>query len=391
MRVLVSTTAGLGHFGPLLPYARACVAAGHEVLVAAPASFAPEVAAAGFEHRPFPDAPPELLGAVFGRVPSLTFEEADAVVVADVFGRLDAQAALPGLADVIDDEQPDLVLREEAEFGSLVAARAAGVAQAVVAIGLTAMTEHIAHMVAGPLAELDALAGLAEGTATSTLHSAPVLSCVPALLDGPRPAGDPVAGRVHRFRDAPPDSRRGALPPAWGDPAHPLVLVSFGTVAGGVGGLADLYPAVLAALADSPVRVLLTTGHGVEAGDLGTVPANAHVEQWWPQADVMPHAAAVAGHGGFGTTMTALGAGVPQVVVPLFAMDQHINGEHVAAVGAGVHLPGGPADLGLLPGALARVLSDTAYRDAARAVRDEMAALPPLTEAVDLLERLAGG
>ena len=41
------------------------------------------------------------------------------------------------------------------------------------------------------------------------------------------------------------------------------------------------------------------------------------------------------GHGGFGTTLGALLAGVPQVVVPLFA-DQPSNAERIAAIGAGL-------------------------------------------------------
>ena len=57
----------------------------------------------------------------------------------------------------------------------------------------------------------------------------------------------------------------------------------------------------------------------------------------------MPAAAAVIGHGGFGTTMTALAAGVPQVVMPLFAFGQKSNAEHVAAVKVGIELPGGLA------------------------------------------------
>jgi hypothetical protein len=32
MRVLFATTANAGHFGPMVPFARACVAAGHEGL-----------------------------------------------------------------------------------------------------------------------------------------------------------------------------------------------------------------------------------------------------------------------------------------------------------------------------------------------------------------------
>ena len=85
MRVLFSSTARSGHFGPLVPFARACVAAGHEVMVAAPASFSGEVRAAGFEHRPFADVPSELLGRVYGRLPSLPVEEATAIVMGDVF------------------------------------------------------------------------------------------------------------------------------------------------------------------------------------------------------------------------------------------------------------------------------------------------------------------
>lgn len=72
MRVLVATTAGSGHFGPLVPFARACAAAGHEVGVAAPLSFAAEVTGAGFEHLPFADVPPELMGRVYGRLPTMT-------------------------------------------------------------------------------------------------------------------------------------------------------------------------------------------------------------------------------------------------------------------------------------------------------------------------------
>ena len=58
MRVLVATTAGAGHLAGLLPFARACVRAGHEVRVVAPASFAPAVATAGLVHEPVADADP---------------------------------------------------------------------------------------------------------------------------------------------------------------------------------------------------------------------------------------------------------------------------------------------------------------------------------------------
>jgi hypothetical protein len=366
------------------------------VVVAAPQSFAADVAAAGFEHRPFADAPAELMGPVFERVGSLSFEEANEVVVAEVFGRLDAQAALPGLVEIIDGWRPDVVLREPCEFGSLVAARSAGVPQAAVAIGVSATMDYIAPRVATPLAELDALAGLPDGTAATVLRTTPTLTCVPAVLDGPRavldgprPAGDAEQGLLLRFQDDSLAPGNGALPGSWGDPTLPLVYVSFGSVAGGLGPYAGIYPAVLAAFADHPVRLLLTTGHGMDPAELAPVPDNARVERWWPQADVMPHAAAVVGHGGFGTTMAALAVGVPQAVVPLFALDQRINAEHVAAVGAGVHLEGGSGAVAALPDAVTVLLAEPRYREAARAVAHGMAALPPIAEAVTTLEEVA--
>lgn len=389
VRVLVCTTANSGHFGPLLPVARACITAGHEVVVAAPTSFADDVAAAGLQHRPFADPSPESMGAVFARVASLPFEEANELVVSDVFARLDAQAALPGLLETIEDWAPDIVVREAAEFGSLAAAESAGVPQAVVAIGTSAMTDAITPLVAAPLSELDALAGLPEGAAMVTQRTTPTLTCVPASLDGVLLPDRPAAGPLHRFRDESLVGGPGTLPQAWGDPSHPLVYASFGSVTGGLQGLAGMYPAVLSAFADQPVRVLLTTGHGIDPADLEPIPANARVERWWPQADVMPYAAVVVGHGGFGTTLTAVAAGVPQVVVPLFSLDQRINAAAVAASGAGLDLDGGPSAMGGLPEAVARLLSEASYRHAARAVAEEMAALPPLAEVVAILERVA--
>src|SRR3954454_15731939 len=77
MRVLCATTANDGHFGPLVPFARACALAGHQVRVAAPAAFAPAVAWAASHQQPCPDAPAELVGPVMARLPSMGFEEAN--------------------------------------------------------------------------------------------------------------------------------------------------------------------------------------------------------------------------------------------------------------------------------------------------------------------------
>jgi glycosyltransferase len=395
MRVLFSTTAGSGHFGPLIPFAKACSDAGHTVKVAAPASFATDVSRAGLDHAPFDDVPSDVMGAVFGRLPEMSFELANATVMGEIFGRLDARAALPGVAEIVDAWKPDVVVREPCEFASLVAAEQAGIPQVQVAIGMGALEGSMVSVLEAPLAELSVLADLPEDGAMRTLMRAPRFTTVPAALDGIGPEhrngeiNASAAETIRRFHDPSLIAGGVDLSPPWGEPGHPLVYVTFGSVAAGVGPFSAIYAATISALADMPMRVLLTTGRGIDPASLAPIPANIRVEQWWPQADVMPHTAAVVGHGGFGTTMTTLAAGVPQVVVPLFAFDQTINAERVAAVGAGMKLVGGPDAVGSIPSSLTRVLNDPTYRQAAQAVAADMARLPSVTESVHILENLA--
>lgn len=393
MRILFSTTAGSGHFGPLIPVARACLAAGHEVRVAAPASFASAVGRAGLEHAPFADVPPEVMGPILGQLPELSFEAANATVMADVFARLDAQAALPDLKQLVDSWGPDLIVRESCEFGSLVAAEWAGIPHVEVAMSMGSILETCGPILAAPLAELSELAGLPADRVAHALAGATRLTSVPAVLDGPGPNTGPLppslrSSVVHRFRDPDSTSAAARLPEPWGDPEQPLVYVTFGSVTAGLGPFAAMYDQTLAALADMPIRVLMTTGG---AGDVPVdpVPANAHVESWWPQADVMAQSSAMIGHGGFGTTMLALAAGVPQVVSPLFASDQVANAERVAGFGAGVQLLAGPAAVADLPAALNRVLTDPAFRARARVVAADVAALPEVSSCLPILEGLA--
>ncbi len=390
MRILVASTANDGHFGPLLPVARACVAAGHEVRVAAPKSYAASVTSAGFAHEPFADAPPELIGPVMGRLPTLGFDEANETVIRDVFGRIDAQAALPAVTAIMEAWHPDVVLREPAELGSLAAAERAGVPHAQVAIGMLEVCDLFARLVPEPLAELDRLAGLPDGRSARALAEEPVLTSVPEVLD--RAAGDgAMAGPtdVRRFRDpglvAPP----GDLPPSWGDPDHPLVYVTFGSVTGSLPPFAGVFREALDALADQRVRVLMTVGRRVDLEALGPLPGNAHVAPWWHQAGLLPHVSAVLGHGGFGTTMGALAAGVPQVVAPIFTSDQVVNGRHVAAVGAGVVVEPGPDVVTRGAAALTGVLDDPSYASAARVVAAAIADLPGPEETVPGLAALA--
>jgi UDP:flavonoid glycosyltransferase YjiC (YdhE family) len=55
MRVLLTSTPGSGHLGPLLPFAHALRRVGHEVLLAAPVSAQGRVERAGLAYLSFAD------------------------------------------------------------------------------------------------------------------------------------------------------------------------------------------------------------------------------------------------------------------------------------------------------------------------------------------------
>jgi UDP:flavonoid glycosyltransferase YjiC (YdhE family) len=230
----------------------------------------------------------------------------------------------------------------------------------------------------------------------------PRWSLAPASFDQ---AAARATSAPSRFGEVEPAKPATPLPAWWPDrDERPLVYVSFGSVAAGIGLFPGLYMRVLELMADLPVRVLLTLGQAGDPDALGSVPPNAHIERWWPQDQLRPHLAAVVGHGGFGTTLAALTAGIPQVVVPLFASDQFANATRVAAIGAGMALsepdpldrpaaemlPRGPRTVEDLPAAVTRVLDDESVRQAARAVAAEIAGLPDVRTCTEFLAQLTG-
>jgi MGT family glycosyltransferase len=215
------------------------------------------------------------------------------------------------------------------------------------------------------------------------IHASPYLTVMPEAMEAP---ADPGPSHALRFREAEPASL--PLPRWWGDDERPLVYVTYGSVRPTFDGFPALFARTVDALAELPVRVLFTVGNEIALEPLGPVPANVRVERWVAQAAVMPHAAAMVGHGGAGTTRTALAAGVPAVVVPGFA-DQPRNAERVDALGAGIGLAGEHEVPTRLADAVMRVIGERSYREVARRVAAEVAALPTTDAAPAALRDLA--
>ncbi len=377
MRVLgACSLGGAGHLHPLVPVLDAARRRGDDVLVVGPPALEDLVAATGHAFRAGGEPPEADVAPIRERLPLVPPGEATRVANRELFGHLATAAMLPAMTEICATWRPDLVVREPSEYASAIVACRSGLPAAQVAISL-------AEAEAGSItAAAPALEPIQHGV-VEALRTAPYLTRLPATLD---PSPFPTTIRFHEPR-AP---ATAPLPDWWGGSDAPLVYLTLGTVVGYLSSATALYRTVLQAVAGLDVRVLLTIGRRVDPAALGPVPASVHVEAWIDQALVLGDADLVVCHGGSGTVFAALAAGVPVVVVPLFA-DQFENGRRIAAAGAGVvadHPPlrGGTRRVVGSPDApgiaehIGTVLADPSYRRAAARVADDMAATPTADE-----------
>ena len=144
----------------------------------------------------------------------------------------------------------------------------------------------------------------------------------------------------------------------------PLIYLTLGTAF----GTPEVLTTAIEGLAGLGTPVVVATG-GVP---LGPQPAHVTAEAWVPQAAAISQADLVVHHGGSGTTLGALAAGVPQLVLPQGA-DQFANAEALVASGAAVRLL--PAELSA-EAVAEQARKASSCRDAARAIAEEIAAMP---------------
>jgi UDP:flavonoid glycosyltransferase YjiC (YdhE family) len=383
MRVLLTTTRGAGHFGPLIPFAHAFRRAGADVLVAAPHAAHDMVRAEGLPIWMFDQAPGHERDATFAVVHELPEVARNAHVVAELFARVDGGAALPGVHEVCRRWRPDVVMSEICEFAGPVVAEALGIPSICVGISQQGPAELLAGALVPALDDLRAEMGLAPALDRDRLPDVPYFTLMPAALEDP---ALPPTRAAWRFREVDEDSA-GARRPRWAEGDRPLVYVTFGSVAPTMDLFPGLYRAAIDALAGLPIELLVTVGRDRDPAALGPLPANVHVERWVPQREVMPHAAAMVCHGGSGSVTMGLAAGMPMAVLPLFA-DQPWNAERVAAIGAGIALERGPEGVAGLRDAVSKLIIDPAYRANAASVADEMGAMPPVDLAPAIVREL---
>jgi UDP:flavonoid glycosyltransferase YjiC (YdhE family) len=372
VRALFTFMGGPGHLEPLLPIAVAARDAGHAVAVAG---------------RPSVLGGAERLGLeVFGSAADRTRPaERKPLVPVDLdreardlregFGLHLAREHAPAIGELCESWSPDVLVCDEVDFGSLIAAERLGIPHASVVVLATGSLLRRAGLEQS-LETVRAEHGLPPDPELEMLCRYLVLSPVPPSFRDPA-FEDPAT--LHAFRPGEP-----APPVAATDP--PTVYFTLGTEFVLESG--DLFERALAGLAELPVQVVATAGSELDLATLGRPPRNARLERYVPQSEILPHASVVVCHGGSGSVLGTLAYGLPLVLLPMGA-DQPQNAERCAALGTGRVLDVVAATPDDIRDAVSAVLSDPSYRIASERLRDELAALPGPEHAVALVERVA--
>jgi MGT family glycosyltransferase len=167
------------------------------------------------------------------------------------------------------------------------------------------------------------------------------------------------------------------------DDDRQMVLVSFSTT--GLWDQSGRIRNTLEALADEPLRVLVSASQSIE---LGSVPVNAAIRRFVPHERVLQSVAATVTHAGHGTVSASLAHRVPVVALPNAAADQPFLAAMLQKLGAGIALDG-EAEPAAIRTAVKAVVGEPSYVAAAGRLAGAIASAPGAPGAADELERVA--
>jgi len=382
MRILFAANPATGHVLPLLPLALAAREAGHAVRFLTGASVAPLIASQGLPH--VVAGPPDLPTA-FARVPErvgLTGRRLAAVTWGRCFGGVIAPELATALLGLAGDWRPDLVVHDDSEQGTWIAAEKLRVPH--VSLQATAWRGTGLRLSADPVGRLRASLGLPPDPQLDRWHRHGYLTTRPPSLLNP---ADPPPATTMPLRPVALDDVEGDVPRWMERPkgTRPRVAVTLGTV---LPGRIDALTAILDGLGRLDVEVVATVGPGLEPAALGPRPASVRVERYVPMSRLLPTCDALVFHAGSGTMLAALAVGLPLVLLPVQA-DQPENADRCVAAGVGLELPTGSRTGADIASATSAVLADPACRIAAARVREEIAEMPVPADVLPALEALA--
>jgi UDP:flavonoid glycosyltransferase YjiC (YdhE family) len=354
MRILFVCNPLYGHVYPMLPLARAALAAGHVVVVATGADVAPLAQHEGLNTWSI----------------GMTHAEAGGNTQASWLDYFEAGARrrIAELMPRCTAWRPDLVIHEETEMAGPVVAATIGARSVVHGLG----PMPPARLLQWFAAAIERLApkGAANPVLDQWRGGTYLHLCPPGLSFDQEPIWPDVMPlrpmAPGQLQDPALNRRIERLPHAHS------VFLTLGTV---YGGHAAALGAAVEGLHGIEVNLIVALGAQGDLSLLKGCGANVLAERLVPLASVLARCTAVVSQGGSGIMLGAMEQGLPQLMLPQGA-DQFRNAELCARTGAALALGPQDATPAAIRDAARRLLAEGSFASAAQRLRDQLAAMP---------------
>jgi UDP:flavonoid glycosyltransferase YjiC (YdhE family) len=333
--------------------------------------------------------------AAFADLTQIPGEERHTFLLRDVFADAAAHRMIPDLLRICEEWRPDLILRNDFEFASCIAAERLGIPDATLGVDLFMSPQRLEPLIGAQLAYARSAWGLAPFPPLGMLYRNLYASFVPPSYQFPDAAS---LATMHAVQPRIADAGSGDCLPetvARMPADRATVYVSLGTV---FNREPELFRMILAALADEPLNVVVTVGNNQDPEWFGPQPPNVSICRYIPQSLLFGRCDAAVISGSSNTVTTALSYGLPLVLIPL-ASTQPLHAMRCTQLGVGIALRRRGAFAGYFDGpeaneqtihqSVRRVLDEPQFRRAARKLQEEIASLPGPETTVHLLERIA--
>ena len=303
-----------------------------------------------------------------------------------------AKGTVAALRAIVEQFEPDVLVVDQQAVAGAILARQQGIGWVTSATTSAEFTDPLADLprvdawVRSELTRLQLELGVDECTAASGdlrfSHQLVIAFTSQALL-GPAAHQAPNTCFVGPSVTARQDHTD--FPWSWLEPDTPHVLVTLGTVNASAG--TRFFEVAVEAVSTMPLQAVI-----VAPPDQVIVPRdvdNVLVRPSVPQLALLPQMDVVVCHAGHNTVCESLAEGVPLIVAPI-RDDQPIVAEQVVRTGAGTRVKFGRISPPELREALARVLGDPSFADAAAVIGESFRSAGGSAAAADAIERLVG-
>jgi len=369
MRVLLSAMPAGGHFRPIVPVGHAALRAGHDVRVATPDTAKDQVRAYGFEHLP---AGRDWVSEDIERTadePDIPGDKITEFLRTEGYPGAEAVRVARDILAHARTWRPDVVVRENAEFGSYLAAEALGIPHVSIGAAGSSASYLDPAVLAPALDRGRAELGLPADPAGARIHAYLHANLMPGEYD----PGELTIPRVRCYRQESPVQPGERLPGWFAELPEPPILAAFGTLHPRGAAWRPVTEAVIAGLGllGRPAVVAVGSASSFEA------PPSVRVVDRIPQPLALETASLFVHHGGFNSVRESVRAGVPMVVLPWFT-DSLANADRCAGAGLGLVVPKAAVTPEAIHDACAYVRATPSYRARTEALRRRMLTLPPI-------------